>query len=334
MLRIELWQGDDYREICGAEARIQLPEDIRALAGKSIVMSPGNGSAAVLTAGALGSSTTSQWSVDFDRVTSAQTFADLVNKEDRVSKAAVNFSPTFTVEGSTSNVAVHNEFLATANSDYGAGEIKVTSMRETKGGEACSIVTTDSNIVLSQTKVNTATFSSLASTTINVDSTNGFAKAGVCVDTSGDVFSYTGVTDTSFTGCTIVVGSGLSDIGGTLTQNLFQLDLVGGSTSGDHARLKDWWIDSEMGIIYFNNSYPFFEWNAVKVSYIYGERYVEKAIEEATTKLVAAELLMSDDRSVLIPEGTQNIDLASKVQLYRREANEILNRYKEIVIFG
>ena len=43
---------------------------------------------------------------------------------------------------------------------------------------------------------------------------------------------------------------------------------------------------------------------------------------------------MSDDRSVLIPEGTQNIDLASKVQLYRKEANEILNRYKEIVIFG
>ena len=55
MLRIELWQGDDYREICGAEARIQLPEDVRALAGKSIVVSPGNGSAAVLTAGALGS---------------------------------------------------------------------------------------------------------------------------------------------------------------------------------------------------------------------------------------------------------------------------------------
>ena len=121
---------------------------------------------------------------------------------------------------------------------------------------------------------------------------------------------------------------------GTITQNLLLVDLQGGSSSGDSARLRDWWLDAEMGIIYFNNSYPFFEWNAVKASYIYGERYVEKAIEEATTKLVAAELLMSDDRSVLIPEGTQNIDLASKVQLYRKEANEILNRYKEIVIFG
>ena len=333
MLRIELWQGDDYREICGAEARIQLPEDIRALAGKSIVVSPGNGSAAVLTAGALGGATSSQWAVDFDKVTSAQAFADLVNQEDRVSKQAIAFSPTFTVPGSSTNVSVHNEFLATANSDYGAGEIKITSMRETKGGETCSIVVTDSNIQLAQTNSNTATFSSLSSTTINVDSTSGFAKAGVCVDTSGDVFSYTGVTDTSFTGCTIVVGSGLSDIGGTLTQHRFQLDLVGGSTSGDHARLKDWWLDPEMGIIYFNNSYPFFEYNAVKVTYIYGERYLEKAIEEAATKMVAADLLLSDDRSVLIPEGTQNVDLASKIQLYRKEAESILSRYKEVIVF-
>ena len=104
-------------------------------------------------------------------------------------------------------------------------------------------------------------------------------------------------------------------------------------TSGDKARLKDWWMDSEMGIIYFNNSYPFFEWNAVKVSYIYGERYVEKAIEEAATKMVASDLLMSDDRSVLIPEGTQNVDLASKIQLWRKEAEAIINRYKEVVVF-
>jgi hypothetical protein len=89
-----------------------------------------------------------------------------------------------------------------------------------------------------------------------------------------------------------------------------------------------------MGIIYFNNSYPFFEWNAVKVSYIYGERYLEKAIEEAATKMVASELLMSDDRSVLIPEGGQNIDLGSKAQLWRKESMEILNRYKEVVVFS
>ena len=136
----------------------------------------------------------------------------------------------------------------------------------------------------------------------------------------------------------------------TWTQHKLSADLQGGATSvvvdaitgettvdrsssGDKARLKDWWLDPEMGIIYFNNSYPYFEWNAVKVSYIYGERYVEKAIEQAATKLVCVDLLMADDRSVLIPEGTQNVDLASKIQLYRQEADTILRRYKEVVVF-
>ena len=130
----------------------------------------------------------------------AQNFADLVNKEDRVSKAAVEFSPTFTLEGSTSNVALHNEFYATANADYGTGVVKVTSMRGVKSGEVCSMVTTSSDIDIDQTQTNSTTFTSLASTTVNVASTTGFVNAGVAIDASGDVFRYTGKTATSFTG--------------------------------------------------------------------------------------------------------------------------------------
>jgi hypothetical protein len=406
LLRVELWQGDDYREIGAAEFRIKIPDDPRSLSG-SIVMSPGNGTAATLTIG----TATTQWRADFDKITTAQNLADLINKEDRVSKAAVEFSPSFTLEGSTTNVAVHNEFLATANSDYGSGQVKVTSMRSTQAGESCSIVTTNTNIEISQTAGARATFSSLDSTTINVTSTIGnnsvtafgslvggtgytsatnvstsggsgtgltvnttvvggviqsitinspgesyavgdeitisggsanakfsitsvakgaFADAGVVVDENGKVFSYTGKTSTSFTGCTIVIGSALSDITGNLTQERPQVDLQGGSSSGDRGRLRDWWIDNEMGIVYFNNSYPFFEWNAIKVAYIYGERYVEKAIEDVCTKMVAIELLMSDDRSVLIPEGTQNVDLASK---YRQDIDRTLPRYIEVITF-
>ena len=118
-----------------------------------------------------------------------------------------------------------------------------------------------------------------------------------------------------------------------MKQHKFAIDLVGGSSSGDKGRLRDWWIDPEMGIIYFNNSYPFFEWNAIKVAYIHGERYVAKAIEDMCTKMVAIDLLMSDDRSVLIPEGTQNVDLASKIQLYRADVDRTMPRYMEVVAF-
>ena len=328
ILRLELWQGDDYREIGASEARIKIPDDVRSLSG-SIVVSPGNGSASMLTIG----NGTTNWRADFDKITTAQNLADLINKEDRVGKTSLEFSPAFTLEGNASNVAVHNEFFATANSDLGSGIVKLTSMRGTKAGETCSIVTTDSNIGISQTGSANAAFSSLDSTTITVDSTAGFVDAGVVVDANGKVFSYTGKTTTTFTGCTIVVGSALSEITGALTQHHLLVDLQGGSSSGDRGRLRDWWLDPEMGIIYFNNSYPFFEWNAVKVTYIYGERYVDKGIEDITTKMVAIDLLMNDDRSVLIPEGTQNVDLGAKIQLYRADIDKVFGRYVEVVTF-
>ena len=328
MLRIELWQGDDYREIGASEARIKIPDDPRSLSG-SIVLSPGNGSAATLTTG----TSSTQWRADFDKITTAQNLADLINKEDRVSKAAVEFSPTFTLEGSTSNVGVHNEFLATANADYGSGQVKITSMRSTQAGESCSIVVTDSNIELNQVTTKTAVVSNATTTVLTVDSTSGFAAAGV-LSVGDTAIRYTGKTSTTFTGCASVVGSSVDDLNGlTVTQNLFVVDLQGGSSSGDRARLRDYWLDHEMGIIYFNNSYPFFEWNAVKVAYIYGERYLEKAIEDICTKMVAIELLLSDDRSVLIPEGSQNVDLASKIQLYRQDIDKTLPRYIEVVAF-
>jgi len=328
MLRIELWQGDDYREIGASEARIKIPDDPRSLSG-SIVLSPGNGSAATLTTG----TSSTQWRADFDKITTAQNLADLINKEDRVSKAAVEFSPTFTLEGSTSNVGVHNEFLATANADYGSGQVKITSMRSTQAGESCSIVVTDSNIELNQVTTKTAVVSNATTTVLTVDSTSGFAAAGV-LSVGDTAIRYTGKTSTTFTGCASVVGSSVDDLNGlTVTQNLFVVDLQGGSSSGDRARLRDYWLDHEMGIIYFNNSYPFFEWNAVKVAYVYGERYLEKAIEDICTKMVAIELLLSDDRSVLIPEGSQNVDLASKIQLYRQDIDRTLPRYIEVVSF-
>jgi hypothetical protein len=333
VLRLELWQGDDYREICGAEARLQIPEDVRAISG-SIVLSPGNGTSVTLTAekDSAATATTTKWRTDFDATTTAQNLADLINKEDRVSKASVEFSPAFTLEGSTSNVAVHNEFLASANAEYGTGIVKLSSMRQAKGGEVCSLVCTDSTIGISQTAQQTTAFSAVVDTDdVQVTSTGGFAKAGVATDGT-NVFRYTAVSDTKFLNCTAVIGS-LGSLSGNISQHLLQLDLQGGSASGDNARFKDWWLDHDMGIIYFNNSYPFFEWNAVKVSYIYGERYLEKAIEEVATKMVVIDLLMSDDRSVLLPEGTNNIDLSAKVQLLQSEIDRILPRYQEIVLF-
>lgn len=368
ILRLELWQGDDYREIAAAEARLDI-SDYSKLSSDSVFLSPGNGYVAKLSVG----TGTNQWRSDFDQITTAQNLADLINKEDRVGKTAVNFlsdqtdaTTTFTLEGSTANVAVHNEFLATANSDYGSGKVKITSMRSTSAGETCTIAVSDAtNLTITQTgsaNANSASVSGSGPHTVTLgyiyedgvatttaSNTTAFTEKGL-LQIGDEVLSYTGKTPTTFhpdtgavtawgtfTGCVNLSGTPLTTLnttGTAIIQHLLSVDLVGGSASGDRGRLRDWWIDNEMGIIYFNNSYPFFEWNAVKTSYIYGERYLEKAIEDICTKMVAIDLLMSDDRSVLIPEGTQNVDLATKIQLYKADIDKTLPRYMEVVTFG
>ena len=365
MLRIEMWQGEDYREICGAEARINIV-DYNEASSFTIFAKVAQGSG------------TQQWSAAFSKVTTAQNIADLINKENRVNRGNVSFttntdSPagtTFSLpDGSSSTgssaVNLHNEFFASANADYGNGQIKITSMQLAKGGEQSTIVLYDSekqDKAMTLNKVSTVTkVMQHGSSTFAVTGETDFADFGVAIarkegSTDVTVFGYTGktfgVNTTGLTGVVRLAGEAITDsVNYTVTQHKLALSLqaasesiivdavtgettVDRSSSGDNARLRDWWIDHEMGIVYFNNSYPFFEHNSVKVSYIYGERYVEKAIEEAATKMVAADLLMSDDRSVLIPEGSQNVDLGSKIQLFRKEAADILARYKEVVVFS
>ena len=365
MLRIELWQGNEYREVCSAEVRLDIA-DYTELSGDAVFLCPGGGGFAKLAVG----TGPKQWQADFNKVTTAQNLADLINKEDRTNRGTVTFttdatSPdgtTYTLpDGSSStgvsNVHVHNEFLATANSDYGSGVIKLTSMQPAGGTEATIASTDTTNIVLSRTETASASGTinkslSDGSRTITFADSSDFTEYGVVRASTGTVYGYTSNSGTVLGGCRALHadGSVTHNTAYTWTQHKLSADLQGGATSvvvdaitgettvdrsssGDKARLKDWWLDPEMGIIYFNNSYPYFEWNAVKVSYIYGERYVEKAIEQAATKLVCVDLLMADDRSVLIPEGTQNVDLASKIQLYRQEADTILRRYKEVVVF-
>ena len=367
LLRLELWQGDDYREIGAAEARVKFSKKTTADSSVSggvmqntgsVYIANGSGVFAELEAVSIGdvgavTHNTGKFRLDLDNMSNAQSLADLINKEDRVSATAIEFADLggtgLVMPGSTSNVAVHNEYLATANADYGSGIVKITSMRDTVGGEDSTIavhgnpttnLSLDENHSNSVTAVSSSGDVSAGTMDITVASTDGFAPSGLLVGAdASDIIFYEGKTDTVFISCKQVGGFGggnSTDMGtadATINQFRFAIDLQGGSASGDKGRLRDFWMDHEMGIIYFNNSYPFFEWNAVKVSYIYGERYLEKAIEDMCTKMVAIDLLMSDDRSVLIPEGTQNIDLASKIQMYRADIERTLPRYQEVVSF-
>ena len=55
-------------------------------------------------------------------------------------------------------------------------------------------------------------------------------------------------------------------------------------------------------------------------------------IEDACTKLVCMDIMMSDDYSVMFPEGSQNIDLNAKVQRLDEEAKRLLVPFQEGII--
>jgi hypothetical protein len=334
IMRLEIWQGSEYREIAAAEVRLKVIDFTKLTADSDAVyLCPGGGGVATLTVG----TSLSKFNAQFNNTTTAQQLSDLINKDLRRGKSAILFSPSFTHEdaeasGGTVVANLHHEFMASANADYGSAQIKVSSMRRGGAGETATVAVTDeTGISVTGASSIIGTVVSATSTTITLTDTSSFADYGI-IKIGAVIGYYTSKTGNVLNGVTDLAGdiSAEAIAEAVVNQTRFTIDYHGGTT-GDEARLRDWWCDYDMGIIYFNNTYPYFSWNAVKVSYVYGERYVEKAIEDICTKLVAMDLILSDDRSVLLPEGTQNVDLGSKYQLLKAQVAETLPRYVEVM---
>ena len=90
ILRLEIWQGQDYREIGAAEVRLKVLDNTLLTADTDkVFLCPGGGGIATLTSG----TGSTKFSAQFDPVSTAQQLADLINKDLRVDKSATAFSP-------------------------------------------------------------------------------------------------------------------------------------------------------------------------------------------------------------------------------------------------
>ncbi len=103
-------------------------------------------------------------------------------------------------------------------------------------------------------------------------------------------------------------------------------------TSHTTGRANDWWADYEKGIIFIKYLFPFGVEKKIRVTYRYGESSVPNDIKNACVKLVAYDLVHSDDRSVLFPEGSSNIPLVNKAENWLKDAEKIIMRHQEISI--
>lgn len=106
---------------------------------------------------------------------------------------------------------------------------------------------------------------------------------------------------------------------------------TGFSDNEDSGRNNDWWVIGREGKIFFRKQWPFLKNNSIKVTYITGASRVPSGIHDAATKMVAAEILVHDDNSILITETGSNIDLKTKHDILKEEAKALIDGKKNLL---
>lgn len=324
ILRLGVWQGDKYRELGSSVIKITVSAN-EFNASDKIFICPGVAHTATLARG----KTSTTWDGDFGDKTSAQNISNLINKDRATSKGDVAIG---TLQENGKQLNIDDEFLATANSDEGDGVVIISSMRSTEEGEYVSIATTNPDAFAfalghdSQSQI-----TSVSGSNFTVSDAAGFTEREGLVFYTDSGTTY--VARCSRSGNTFTVQDELVSgfetnlaVDIEVKQMRFKTDII------DEARSKDWWSMEDNGAIMFNNQYPFYENHSLKVSYIYGERYLDKVIKEACIKLVCMDLYLTDDYTVIFPEGTSNIDLNAKVQKLDEEVKRMLIPYQESII--
>ena len=99
----------------------------------------------------------------------------------------------------------------------------------------------------------------------------------------------------------------------------------------------DYWVDYDNGIVYVFGYWRYvgFKDFMVRFKYRYGESTVPQDIKRACVLLTAAHLVSVNDKLFLIPEGgTGVLSIREKVELWRQEANDILDARREWAMGG
>ncbi len=325
ILRLSVWQGDKYRELGSSVIKITV-DSAEIGASDKLFLCPGVTHTAELARG----KTSTTWDGDFGTKTTAQHIANLINKDKATERGDVAIG---TLQENGKQLNVDDEFLATANSDEGDGVIILSSMRSTEEGEDVTIATNNPDaFAFALARNPSSTITNVSGSDFTVSDASSFTKReGLVFYTTGGT---TYVARCSRNGNTFTVNDDTLTTGfvANLANDIEVKQLRLKTDVIDEARQKDWWSMEDNGAIMFNNQYPFYENHSLKVSYIYGERYLDKVIKEACIKLVCMDIYLTDDYTVLFPEGTSNIDLNAKVQKLDDEVKRMLIPYPESII--
>jgi hypothetical protein len=104
-------------------------------------------------------------------------------------------------------------------------------------------------------------------------------------------------------------------------------DWLGEKTEG---RANDYWLDYRKGILYIKLWLNWARGSHVRIKYRYGETGLNKMVEDICTKLVAIDLVSTLDRTTMLPAGTDHVNLTSKMELWKKDTDEMISMISEM----
>jgi hypothetical protein len=157
-------------------------------------------------------------------------------------------------------------------------------------------------------------------TTITVVSTDGFPSSGV-IGIGSDKISYTGKTDTTFTGCTSVSAH---DDGSTVYPYVIEISVTEEGTTPSWTVLEsgvDYHIDLDTGRVYLYKDYsehnnldlqqpPYLVANRFRATYLYGYDTIPEPIKRLTLMLAAKEI----EHMRLRKNNIMNVEFSSTIE--------------------
>ena len=101
--------------------------------------------------------------------------------------------------------------------------------------------------------------------------------------------------------------------------------------SKQQGRDYDYWIDKSSGQLWIKDRYIFQRHPQFRITYRYGyPDGATRAITMACAKLVAADLVSSDQYSMNIPGTEGNLDEGQMVEQWREDAHRVIDERKEV----
>ena len=265
VLRLEVWQGNTYKNLAGATATVSFSSTVGAASGvvginhlTSITLTtPDTDTFVLLAETGIGSSLgDDEFCTGLGAVTAAQELAVLINEK----------HPHYTAQFT--------------NADSGKAKVSTAGSKNLSDYFYATTNTEDKSQVVISSKL-----------------------------PGGDGGN-----------CSITIADAVGQDSGT-----GKTDFV---TEGDNKRLGDWWSINHEGKIFFRQNFPYLRNHSFRITYISGDGRVPGVIHEATTKLVAAELLRHDDSTVLIADSGAQMDIKTKYDELKKDAMAIIDGKK------